>query len=58
LRTVAPLYVDEAEEFDPATAVWLVQAAEYGSPQARVQRISLQLKQIAAPFQSSNVQAD
>jgi hypothetical protein len=56
LRTVAPLLVDEADEFDPEIRARLVQAAENDSNLSRVQRISLQLKHIAAPFLGSNVQ--
>ena len=56
LRTVAPLLVDEADEFDPEIRARLVQAAENDSNLSRVQRISLQLKHITAPFLGSNVQ--
>ncbi|HST11535.1 MAG TPA: hypothetical protein VLL05_14260 [Terriglobales bacterium] len=56
LRTVAPLLVDEADEFDPEIRARLVKAAENDFNLGRVQRISLQLKHIVAPLLGSNIQ--
>jgi hypothetical protein len=54
LRTVAPLLVDETEDLDPGVRARLVEAAENDSKLGRAQKISRQLRQIAAPLLGAN----
>ena len=50
LRTVAPLLVDETEDLDPEVRARLIEAAENDSKPGRAQKISRQLRHIAAPL--------
>jgi hypothetical protein len=55
LRTVAPLLVDETEDLDPEVRTRLIEAAENDSKLGRAQRISRQLRHIAAPLLGANL---
>jgi hypothetical protein len=55
LRTVAPLLVDNAEEFDPEIRARLVEAAENDSHLSSAKRISRQLRHLAMPLLGVNV---
>ena len=55
LRTVAPLLVDETEDLDPEVRARLIEAAESDSKLGRAQRISRQLRHIAAPLLGANL---
>jgi len=46
LRTVAPLLIDEAQDFDPGIRARLIQAAESDFNLSRAKRISRQLRHI------------
>jgi hypothetical protein len=55
LRTVAPLLVDETEDLDPEVRARLIEAAENDSKLGRAQKISRQLRHIAAPLLGANL---
>ena len=55
LRTVAPLLVDETEDFDPEVRARLIEAAESDSKLGRAQRMSRQLRHIPAPLLGANL---
>jgi hypothetical protein len=48
LRTVAPLLVDQTEDFDPEIRARLVEGAEKQLQSGRARRISRQLRQFAS----------
>jgi hypothetical protein len=50
LRSVAPLLVDETEDFDPGVRARLVEGAEKQFQSGRARRISRQLRQFATPW--------
>jgi hypothetical protein len=50
LRTVAPLLVDETEDFDPEVRARLVEGAEKQFQSGRARRISQKLRQFATPL--------
>lgn len=54
LRTVAPLLVDDTDEFDPEIRARLVEAAENDSHLSRANRISRQLRHLAMVGRSVN----
>jgi len=55
LRTVAPLLVDETKDLDPGVRARLIEAAENDSKPGTTQKISRQLRQIAAPLLGANL---
>ncbi|HWX92054.1 MAG TPA: hypothetical protein VNY29_05425 [Terriglobales bacterium] len=55
LRTVAPLLVDETKDLDPEVRARLIEAAENDSKLGRAQKISRQLRHIAAPLLGANL---
>jgi hypothetical protein len=55
LRTVAPLLVDETEDLDPEVRARLIEAAENDCKPVRAQKISRQLRHIAAPLLGANL---
>jgi hypothetical protein len=55
LSTVAPLLVDETEDLDPEVRTRLIEAAENDSKLGRAQKISRQLRDIAAPLLGANL---
>jgi len=54
LSTVAPLLVDETEDLDPEVRARLIEVAENDSKPGRAQKISRQLRHIAAPLLGAN----
>ena len=50
LRAVAPLLVEETDEFDPSLRARLVEAAERDRNLGRTRKISHQLRQMVAPL--------
>jgi hypothetical protein len=54
LRTVAPLLVDETDEFDPEIRARLVEAAENDFKLSTAKRISRHLRHVAGPLLGSN----
>jgi hypothetical protein len=55
LRTVAPLLVDETEDFDPEVRARLVEGAEKQFQSGRARRISRQLLHFATPLLRANL---
>jgi hypothetical protein len=55
LSTVAPLLVDETEDLDPEVRARLIEVAENDSKPGRAQKISRQLRYIAAPLLGANL---
>jgi hypothetical protein len=55
LRTVAPLLVDETEDFDPEVRARLVEGAEKQFQFGRARRISRQLRHFATPLLRANL---
>jgi hypothetical protein len=56
LRTIAPLLVDETDEFDPGLRARLVEAAESERNLSRKRTIRHQLRQLAAPLLGAGLQ--
>jgi hypothetical protein len=56
LRTVAPLLVDETKDLDPEVRSRLIEAGENDSKLGRAQKISRQLRHIAAPLLGANLE--
>jgi hypothetical protein len=54
-RTVAPLLVDETEDFDPEVRARLVEGAEKQFQSGRARRISRQLRHFATPLLRPNL---
>jgi hypothetical protein len=57
LRTVAPMLVDEADEFDPEIRARLVEAAERDFNLSTANRISRHLRHMAGPLLGYNVRS-
>ena len=57
LRTVAPLLVDETDEFDPEIRARLVEASERDFNLSTAKRISRHLRHIAGPLLGSNARS-